>query len=283
LTPLVQEGDQVHKDDTLAAIISSQVSTSLTAAQAELERLRGELALVKSPPKPEAVETAQAAVNAAQASVTQLEKDVERNRLLSEKKLISNQQLERSQSDLSIARSNLEEAKARLKLLQSPPKPEEVDILISKIASQEAQISYLTSQEAAQVITSPVNGTVTVLYRDNLLFKVADMSRVEAAIPVTDNYLQYIQPDAAVRLKVRTFSGDAFAGVVTHIASAADDMTVGDSRARFTVHAIVDNADGRLREGMSGYAKIACGRASLFTIILERIKAFIRVEFWSWW
>jgi len=283
LTPLVKEGDVIAEGDTLAAIASTQVSSSLEAAQAELNRLRGELALAQSPPKQEEIATSQAAVNAARATVEQLEKDVERNESLYGKKLISRQELERSESELNVARSNLEESEAKLSLLKSPPKPEEVDIISSRIVSQEATISLLMSQEAAQVITSPIDGTVTALFRDDLLFKIADMSPVEVAIPVTDNYLEYVEPNASVRMRVRTYPERIFEGTVSHIANSADEGDYDDNRARFFVHAVIGNDDNSLRDGMSGYAKIACGASSLFTIIMDHIRAFIRVEFWSWW
>jgi hypothetical protein len=283
LTPLVKEGDALHQGDTLAAIASTQVSASLESARAELERLRGELALAQSPPKQEEIATAQAAVNAAQATVEQLDKDIERNKSLFEKKLISRQEMEQSESELNVAHSVLEEAEAKLRLLKSPPKPEQVGILRSRIASQEATISLLMSQEAAQVLTSPVNGVVTALYRENLLFKIADLSRAEVAIPITDNYLEYVKMNAGVRLRVRTYPDRIFEGTVSHIAQSADNAEYDDDRARFFIHAVVDNSDAILRDGMSGYAKIACGTASLYTIIMDRIRGFIRVEFWSWW
>jgi putative peptide zinc metalloprotease protein len=283
LTPLVQEGDDIRKGDTLAAIASTQVSSNLQAARAELQRLNGELALAQSPPKPEEIATAQAAVAAARASVDQLEKDNDRNKSLYEKNLISGQEVEHGQSLLDVARSNLEETEAKLQLLKSPPKPEEIGILKSKIATQEANISLLMSQAAAQVITSPIDGIVTALYRNNLLFRISDMSKIEVSIPITDNYLEYVEPDADVRIKVRTYSDHVFEGHVTHIANSADDASYNDNRARFSVYGVVDNTSDMLRDGMSGYAKISCGKASLFTIFMDRVKSFIRVEFWSWW
>lgn len=283
LTPMVKEGDAIKKGDTLAAMISNEVSSNLDAARSQLERLRGELALAQSPPKPEEIATAQAAVNAAQATVTQLENDVTRNLSLFDKKLISRQELENSQSDMNVAKSNLEESEARLRLLKSPPKQEQVEIIKSQIATQEANIAYFVSQEAAQVITSPIGGMVTALYRNDLLFKISDMSQVEAAIPVTDNYLEFVAPDAEVHTRVRTFPDRVFAGKVAYIASSADGAEYEDNRARFSVHAILDNSEMALRDGMSGYAKISCGTASLFGIAWERVKSFIRVEFWSWW
>lgn len=283
VTPLVHEGDTVKKGDTLAAIVSNQVSSNLSAARAELDRLYGEVALAQSPPKPEEVATAQASVNAAQSSVDQLKKDIERNQSLYDKNLIAKQVLEQSQSDYEIAAAGLKEAKSRLQLLKAPPKKEELAILQSKIATQEANIEYLTTQQAAQVIISPIDGEVVLLYRNNLLVKVASLAVVEAAVPVPDAYLEYVTDEAPVRMKVRTYPDETFTGTVTHIARSADDSRYADNRARFSVYAAIDNPDRRLHDGMSGYAKIACGRASLAGLVAERVRAFIRVEFWSWW
>ncbi|MEZ5358173.1 MAG: efflux RND transporter periplasmic adaptor subunit [Candidatus Zixiibacteriota bacterium] len=283
LIPLVKEGDMVKAGDTLATIVSSQVSTGLDGAYAELRRLKNQIALAKAPPKPEEVETATAAVNAARSSVEQLQKDIDRNKSLYEKKLISKQELEKSESDLALAQSLLEEARARLRLVKAPPKPEEIDVLESQIANQQARVDYLLEQQDAQAIVSPIGGQVVAYYRDNLLLKIADMSKVEVAIPIMDNFLEYVTEDAQVNVKVRTYAARIFSGQVTQISGSAAVARFGDNRARFPVYAVLDNTDRLLKDGMSGYAKISCGDASLFNIIFNRIKAYIRVEFWSWW
>lgn len=283
LTPLVREGESVAKGDTIAAIVSNQVSSSLIAARSELERLRGELALAQSPPKPEQVSAAEAAVRASDASLDKLNKDIERNESLFQKNLISRQELDNSQAQRDIAKSNLEESQARLRLVKAPPKPAEVEIIKSKMATQEATINYMTSQAAAQVLTSPIGGMVTAVYRDSLLFKVADLSRVEVAIAVPDNYLEYVEPSAEVRLKARSFPGRLFYGKVTHIASSAAAPDAHGSHASFLVYAAIENSELLLKDGMSGYAKISSGRATLWRLLWDRVKSLIRVEFWSWW
>jgi putative peptide zinc metalloprotease protein len=283
LTPLVKEGDQIKKGDTLAAVISNQVSSGLKEARAQLEQMQGELALAQAPPKPEEVATAEATVNANKAALDRMTREIERDKTLIAKNLISRQEFENAQAQLDITKSNLQEAEARLRLVKSPPKPEQVSVLRSKIAAQEANINYITTQEAAQVVTSPIAGVVTALYRNSLLFKISDLSHIEVSIAVPDAYLEFVKPGAAIKLKVRTFPGDLFAGTVAHIASSANGASSDLAQAKFIVHAVVDNAGGQLKDGMSGYAKIDCGKASLWTILSERVKSFIRVEFWSWW
>ncbi|MEE9443118.1 MAG: efflux RND transporter periplasmic adaptor subunit [candidate division Zixibacteria bacterium] len=283
LEPLVKEGDLVKKGDTLATIISSQVSSNLDAARAEMNRLQNELALIQSPPKPEEIASAQAAVNATEATVEQMQKDVDRNKSLFEKKLIARQEMEHGESLLEVAGSNLKEAQARLELIKAPPKKEEIDILESKISAQKATIHYLTTQEAAQAIVTPIDGVIVAQYRDELLFKVADMSQAEITMPITDNFLELVRTDADVSVKVRSFPSRLFNGQVTQISNSGDLAYSTDDRSRFPVYALLDNPDGVLKDGMSGYAKISCGKSSLFSIISNRIKSNLRVEFWSWW
>ncbi len=283
LTPLKKEGELVRRNDTLALIASNQVTASLNAARAELERLRGELALKKAPPKQSQVDEVEAEIGAAQTNLQKLRKDAERNESLLEKNLISRQEFENTELNLELAESRLREARARLDLITSPPKPEEITILESQIITQEANIAYLISQESAQVITCPIEGEVVALYRNNLLFKIADMIPAEASVPVLDSYLDFIETGAPVKTRVRSFPDEIFDGEVIYISRSADLKNSPDSRARFQVLALMDNERQLLRDGMSGYAKISCGKASLFQIILERVMAFIRVEFWSWW
>ena len=284
LTPMMEEGNRVKKGDTLATIISTQVTSGLDAAQTELDRLHGEMALAKSPPKPEEVEKAQAELDAAEINVAQRKREVERNTKLLEKNLLSESEFEKSEWTLKLAKSMLDEARAHLKILKSPPKPEEIAILDSRIATQEAKIQSLSAQEAAQVIISPIDGELIALYRNDLLFKVADMSQVEIAIPIADNSLEFVKDNAETRLKVRTFSERIFLGIVTYIPhSAADAAQFDDKRSRFEVRAVVNNSDHLLWEGMSGYAKISCGKTSLFSLVAGVMKSYIRMEFWSWW
>ncbi|MFH1700417.1 MAG: hypothetical protein ABIE07_07495 [Candidatus Zixiibacteriota bacterium] len=283
LVPLVKEGDIVKKGDTLATIISSQVLGNLDAARAELDRLQNEIALIQSPPKPEEITSAQAAVNAAKANVEQMQNDVDRNRSLFEKNLIARQEIEQSESYLIVAQSNLKEAQAKLELIKAPPKKEEIDILKSKISTQNASIRYLATQEAAQAIVTPIDGVIVAQYRDELLFKVADMSQAEITMPIADNFLKMIRTDADVSVKVRSFPSQLFNGQVIQISNSGDLAFSTDDRSRFPVYALLDNPDGVLQDGMSGYAKISCGKSSLFNILSNRIKSNLRVEFWSWW
>jgi hypothetical protein len=47
-----------------------------------------------------------------------------------------------------------------------------------------------------------------------------------------------------------------------------------------TVYCRLEEPENVLRPGMTGYARIACGRRPIGEILAERIQGFLRTEFW---
>jgi len=280
LLPLVSDGRQVMTGDTLAMILSNQVTSELIANVALLQKYERQLELLRSPPKPEEVAEAQADVNAAEANLDQLQRDYDRAKELREKNLSSNEAYESAQSALVIARAELSKLRSRLELLKSPPKPEQEAVIQAEIEQQRARVEFLRTQEEAQMITAPIDGTIQVPHGNARILSVVDNSAVEVLVPVSDFDIALVALDQPVLVKVRSFPKDLFEGRVVHIPSGAVD-TLG--QARYFVSVVVPNASYQLENGMTGYAKIEIGRKSLFTLIARRIASFIRVEFWSWW
>ncbi|HPC11697.1 MAG TPA: hypothetical protein PK112_06315, partial [candidate division Zixibacteria bacterium] len=280
LTPLVSDGDRVEEGDTLAMLLSNQLSTELVAALAELDRLRRELVLLKSPPKPEAVAEAIAEVNAAQATLAQQERQFQRLRELRERDGISTEQYEAAESALELARAELANRQARLDLLKAGPKPEQEAVVMAQIDKQRARVEFLQTQKDAQSITSPVAGTVRIAPDDGRILSVLNSGTIEVLVPVSDFDIDLVETRRPVLLKVRSYPQRMFLGEVRHIPSAAQSL--GGS-ARFLVSAVVSNEDNALAAGMTGYAKIEIGRISVAAKLGRKIASFLRVEFWSWW
>ncbi len=280
LTPLVSDGQQVMAGDTVALLMSNQVTTQLAAAVSELDRLERELVLLQSPPKPEAIAEAAAQVKAAQTALDQRERDYERVKGLRERNLISDQQYEASSSALDLAKAELANKQAGLELLKAPPKKEQEAVLQAEIDKQRAQVRFLQTQEEAQSVTSPIDGTVRISPGDGTILSVLDSREIEVLIPVTDFDIELVREDLPVFLKVRSFPDVMFEGKVKHVPSAG---TREQEKAQFPVSAVVPNERYQLASGMTGYAKIDIGRLSLAELGARKVGSFVRVEFWSWW
>lgn len=280
LTPLVSDGDRVTAGDTLAMLMSNQLSTELVAALAELDRLKRELVLLKSPPRPEEIAEATAQVQAAQTTLDQQQREFNRIKGLHERDLVSSEQYEAAESSLELARAELANKQARLKLIKAGPKPEQEDVLLAQIDKQRARVEFLQTQKDAQSITSPIAGTVRISPQDGRILSVLNSSEVEVLVPVSDFNIDIVQKGQPVLLKVRSYPGRMFHAEVRHVPSAG---YAADGASQFLISAVASNEDYLLTAGMTGYAKIDIGKTSLAQKIARKVASFIRVEFWSWW
>lgn len=280
LVPRVRDGQFVTTGDTLATLKSNQVSNDVSAANSELERLEGMLALLRAPPKKEEVEEAAAQVKAARTKVQQLERDYNRMSELLAKKLETAEKLESAGSSLEIARSELSNKEAALALLKSPPRPEEETVILADISKQKARLQFLAEQLEAQVIIAPIEGMISAISGNANLMSIVDNRQVEVLVPVSDFDILLLKLGMPVKLKVRSCPDKVFIGKVVHIPKEAIEL---DNSAFFMVSVVAENEGDLLYDGMTGYAKIEIGNRTLYTLALRKVASFIRVEFWSWW
>jgi multidrug efflux pump subunit AcrA (membrane-fusion protein) len=280
LLRLVKEGQYVKEGDSVAVLVSNQVSKEIIAETSVLEKVITEMDLLMAPPKQEAVAEAQAQVTAARAKHQQRSRELERTAELTSKNLITKSELEVAQSAVSIAAAELKNKEASLELLLSGPRPEEIAVLQAEIDKQEAKLAFLRSQQAAQTIRAPMSGRVDLGVDEDVVLTIVDDHEIELLVPVSDFDVNLVTCEQIVRIKVRSHADEVFVGRVAVVPLSAQ---FADNKAVFSVSVVVDNKDGRLRRGMTGFAKIECGESSLLGLIGRKIASEVRVEFWSWW
>jgi len=280
VVPLARDGQQVHAGDTVAIMSSNQVNAEIEAGQAELDRLNGELALLKAPPRKEEIAEAQARVRAAEANLQRLLRDEQRISRLLEKRHETQERLETVQSEVEIARAELATCQSGLDLLKAPPRAEEEAVVCYQIDQQQARLLFLQQQADAGQIVTPIDGIARVGTGDREIMSVADADIVEMSVPVSDFDMPLIQAGQAVQIKVRSYPDRTFEGTVIRIPVAGVETEKG---VVFPVMVVVDNSERLLRDGMSGYAKIEAGSGPLFAQGFRKLYSTLRVEFWSWW
>ncbi len=280
MVPMVNNGQSVRQGDTVAMVTSNQITKEIETGRAELDRLAGKLALLQAPPKKEEVAEAEAQVTGARTNLEQLRRDLERVISLVEKNLEPAERLETKRSEVNIAEAELTKRISALELLKSPPRPEEVNVIEHEIGKQRAQLAFLTKQAEAQHIVAPFDGLVVSGKRDNCILAVARNNMVELLVPVSDFDIALVELEQRVQVKVRSYPDETFYGSVVRIPEVADSHESGNV---FPVGVVVDNNARRLRDGMTGYAKIETGEASLAGLALRKLYSILKVEFWSWW
>lgn len=158
----------------------------------------------------------------------------------------------------------------------------------SQINKLETEISLLKSLQDKTKMTSPITGKVLTprleekvgefLEKGDSLCQVADLDEMRAELQFPGKDINLVKENQKVKLLVSAFPQGIFWGVVEKVSSKANPVEEGK---RFTVIAQIDNIDGLLRPGMTGQAKVYCGKKSLAYNILRKPARLFREVVWK--
>lgn len=193
------------------------------------------------------------------------------------------------EAEISRREQELADAESLLDLLQAGTRPEEIAAEEARQDQLQEQLRFLNSQIEKLIVRSSVNGVVATprmhekigqLATQGLTICVienASTSRVEIAVGEDD--VLGVSSGQQVILKARALPFDTFEATVEHIATAA---TVLSSKQRnvLVVHCELNNQDGRLRSGMTGFGRIFRGHRTLGAVMLSKAMRYLRTEFW---
>jgi multidrug resistance efflux pump len=178
-----------------------------------------------------------------------------------------------------------------LELLQAGPRPEEVRATRARLAVVRGPDGRRSRTNAGRTrIQAPIAGQVLTPYAEHLvgryvergdsLLVLADLQTVMLEIPVPEKEVADVTYGHRCSSRPRSLAGRTFEGRVVGIAPAAES---GPRQRTVLVRSEIDNADGMLRAGTTGYAKILCGERRLGDLALRRGVRMLRTEFWALW
>ncbi len=307
---LVDEGQQVRPGDVIARLSDVDLEAELKKSEARVRELQADLAKLEAGPTPQDIALARTALAKAQDDVRFTQSKLARDKTLFDRNMISAQELEDSQAAAAAAAHAVADAQGRLDLLLRGARPEDIAAARAQLEGERAEQRYLTRQLGLVDIVSPVAGTVATPSRDlhelvgrhvtrgDLIAKVFEVRTVAAQVTVGEKDVADVHPGQPVVLRSRAWPNITFSGAVAAISTAADGfVSPGDAQAAegtpapssanavrsFVVTTHVDNSAGRLRAGMTGFAKISCGRRRVTSLLMRSLAHTLRVEFWSWW
>src|SRR5262249_46766766 len=148
-------------------------------------------------------------------------------------------------------------------------------------------------------VYSPVAGLVTTprlkekigrYYQEGeLICEIEEPENLEAEIALDESDLARVEVGQTVELKCRVLPFQTFHAEVVRIApraSRAEGPATAPKAARgelpgtVAVYCRLEGEDTTLRPGMTGHARVSCGRRTPGEIAGERILRFLRTEFW---
>jgi multidrug resistance efflux pump len=290
---LVDEGDTVQPGDILVRLSGRALGAELRQTRSALEESRAKLAMLKAGPRSEEVSLAKTRVAKAKERLVFAEKDLDRRKTLSDRGLLSQSELERAQEQVSIRDKEIQEETSSLNVLLAGSRPEEIEALEAEIHGLIAQEEYLESQLQLLTVRSPATGVVATprikekagqhVEKGDLIVEVHELKTVLVEIAVSEKDIADITVGQPVAAKARAYPGSSFQGAVLSIAPIATEGDEWNRERTIRVRASLDNPPLLLRSGMSGNAKIYCGKRPLFELLTRRVLRFIRIDVWSWW
>ena len=280
IMPAVKEGDLVRAGELIARISSSELQADLAESRAGLDRAESQLQLLKKGPRPEEISQVEDLIEQVRLKLKKSDADLSRSEELASKGVIPAEKLEEAKTSNEVLKSELEFYKKQKKLLKLGARTEEIDIAKAEIRAIQAKIDRLETHQAAENITSPINGVVTSVKTGSEILHVARIDTMRIRIPVPEKEISAVVPGRMVKFRTRSYPGITFHGEVTVV---AEQTEAGQLQPIFVVTAVAPNTGRLLKPGMTGHAKIYCGKRPAYKILLWRIVRWFRVEFWGWY
>lgn len=286
---LGDEGDTVQAGALLVRIDDREYRSRRRETEAEIAKGRAELDLLRAGPLDIEVQRQEKLVEKARSTASFARNEHARVRELFEKNLASRNDYEKAEQQLTLANKDLEHAESDLRVLARGNRPEKIREAEAEVERLEAALDYLDLEISRTEIRSPFSGIVaTHRLRDRLgehlevgdeICEVVSSSAMLLEMPVSEKDIVDVREGMPIRLKARALPARTFAGRVVSVPPVAVDR---QSRTVLVVTAQVDDAEHVLKPGMTGTAKILCGKRRIVDLWTRKIVRFVRVEFW-WW
>jgi len=125
-------------------------------------------------------------------------------------------------------------------------------------------------------ITSPVNGIVTSgdlarvegapLSIGQTLFEIAPLEQMIAEVAIPDDQIAYAATGQVVEIRLDAYPGQTWKATINQLQPRSE---IRDEANVFIAEVELDNADGRLRPGMKGRARVVAGKRAYGWILLH--------------
>lgn len=256
-----RKGDVVKAGQVLALLENRDIVAQRQEAQASVSDAEANLQKLSTGTLPTDIERARGQLMLAEASLNQAQKYYERRSELFKQGAIPGRDLISSETDLAQAKVNREVARKSLELLEGQSREKDMQIARSRVEQAKARLALTEAQFQFTELRSPFSGVVTeqFVYPGDMAkpevtaFTVMDLSTAVARAQVPESDAARIKPGQQCSFDALdgTASG---AGKITVV-----NQSVDAARRTVEVWCEVPNAGTKLRAGIYGTATAVTG------------------------
>ncbi|MFO0752035.1 MAG: efflux RND transporter periplasmic adaptor subunit [Thermodesulfovibrionales bacterium] len=282
-------GETVKKGAVLARLDSTDYEGQMKVYDAKALEQQAVVADLKARPKPEEVQLAERTLEVQVTREGYSREKLARLEKLYKEKTISFEELDTQRREHDVDVSQVEEKRATLALVKSGVTPDQIAAAEAKLKSYQEERDYYRRKIEQSAIVMPFNGTLAGMHlkqreghflnRGEAFALAENTSQIFTQIEVPEPDIDYVVNAAGVRSRPLSYYNEEFSGGVTAIDSVVTTKRSGNV---VVVAALLDNKDGRLKSGMTGYAKISSQTLPAWEVLSRAVVRFFKVEVWSW-
>jgi multidrug efflux pump subunit AcrA (membrane-fusion protein) len=158
-----------------------------------------------------------------------------------------------------------------------------------QLSALKQKMQILNDKKQRLTLLAPISGVIIESDITNKIGKhfdlgekiceVAGLDKLLVSIQVDEKDIGDVKTEMPVKLKVRPFMGSLFQGKVKKI-SPVSVYNEQKKRNYYNVELVIDNPEGKLKPGMTGFAKINAGSRPIYALLMREIGHLIRSEYW---
>jgi len=266
-------------------------------------------------PLPPSLTVLQSEIELKQIELDQNRREVERYKKLFDQGLVGEQIYDRAVAEARLSETGLRAARARLEAAlidhhrlttgaqtnsmvaetEARAARSNFEALIAELHSNRQQIESLRQryeilkrESEGMALVTPKSGVVLGddlrkmvgrhYSRGEEICRIGEIGKFLLKIDVNEREIASVRLDSPVRFKLKTVPGRVFTGRVSKI--NAEPIPNQNAQRFYPVEVLLENSDGMLRPGMTGFARISFGRQSIGLILADKVWQALRPELW---
>jgi len=270
-----QEGQPVTKDQIIAELDRAEFESRYAQAKANLDRAQktkqqlGTVLDISRKTLPSEVDRATANVKSVKDTLKDAENNYKRFEELFSKGVVTEKERDTMKLAYEVAKSRLTESESMLKLAQGnltriDASKQDVEVASAQINSVNASLNQASIQLAYTQLKSPMDGIITsrniepgeTVNSGREVITISDLSRVDLKIFVDETEIGKVKPGQKVDVKVDTFPGTTYTGVVSFISPEGEftPKIIQTKKERvklvYLVKVSIENPKFELKSGM---------------------------------
>ena len=282
-------GERVSKGTVIARIAATDLVAQVAVLDARIQEQKATIAELKARPKKEEIVVAERDLDTARKRAQFSAGRVPRFERLYRDKTISFEEYDNARKEAEVDVQEVAQREALLSLVKTGTPPD-------KIAAEQAKLQALAEQraEVAGRVTRaemkmPFDGNILSLHLKQRVNSMLDRGQpfatvestgsVTAEIDIPESDIAFVRVGSPVRLRANAYYERVFQGEVQLVDR---NVTIKPIGRVVKVIAKVDNPEGELRTGMTGFAKVGSSTMPVWKAFSLALIRFFNVQVWSW-